>query len=80
MVGEPEVFVLVSAAAGLSPQVVVLAVEPGVVFVAVVSVAGVAEPHASVDIAVAFDVLVPVRNLRDPLKKLNKGQMLFTFS
>jgi len=34
--------------------------EPGVVFVAVVSVAGVAEPQASVDIAVAFHVLLPV--------------------
>ena len=34
--------------------------EPEVVFVAVVSVADVAEPQASVDIAVAFDVLVPV--------------------
>src|SRR4030042_6478923 len=38
---------------------------PGVVFVAflfvaLVSVADVAEPHASVDIALAFDVLVPV--------------------
>ena len=34
--------------------------ELGVVFVAVVSVADVAEPQASVDIAVAFVVLVPV--------------------
>ena len=34
--------------------------EPGVVFVAFVSVADVAEPQASVDIALAFDVLVPV--------------------
>jgi flagellar biosynthesis component FlhA len=34
--------------------------EPEVVFVAVVSVADVAEPQASVDIAVAFDFLVPV--------------------
>ena len=34
--------------------------EPGVVFVAVVSIADVAEPQASVDIAVAFVVLVPV--------------------
>jgi hypothetical protein len=34
--------------------------EPGVVFVAVVFVADVAEPQASVDIAVAFVVLVPV--------------------
>ena len=49
-------------AAALSPEVVVLAAEPevsepGVVFVAV---ADVAEPQASVDIAVAFDFLVPV--------------------
>ena len=34
--------------------------EPGVVFFVVVSVADVAEPQASVDIAVAFVVLVPV--------------------
>jgi hypothetical protein len=53
----PEVVVL---AAELSPEVVVLVVEPGVVFVVVVSVAHVAEPQASVDIAVAFVVLVPV--------------------
>jgi len=33
--------------------------DPWVVFVAVVSVADVAEPQASVDIAPAFDVLVP---------------------
>ena len=57
----PEVVVL---AAELSPEVVVLAAElevsePGVVFVAVVSVAHVAEPQASVDIAVAFHVSVP---------------------
>jgi hypothetical protein len=88
-VAEPEVFALVFGAAELSPEVVVLVVEPevvlvvepevvlvvdpevvlvvdlevsepGVVFVAVVSVADVAEPQASVDIAVAFVVLVPV--------------------
>ena len=53
-------------AAELSLEVVVLAAEPvlisesGVVFVAVVSVADVAEPQASVDIAVAFAVSVPV--------------------
>ena len=56
--------------AELSPEDVVLVVEPevsepgvvfvAVVFVAVVSVADVAEPQASVDIAVAFVVLVPV--------------------
>jgi hypothetical protein len=34
--------------------------EPGVVFVAAVSVADVAEPQASADIAVAFAVLAPV--------------------
>ena len=34
--------------------------EPWVVFVALVSVADVAEPHASVDIALASDVSVPV--------------------
>jgi hypothetical protein len=60
LVAEPEVFALVSVAAELSPEVVVLVSEPGVVFVAVVSVADVAEPQASVDIAVAFVVLVPV--------------------
>ena len=71
LVAEPEVFVVVFAAAELSPEVVVLAAElspevvvsaaePGVVFVAVVSVADVAEPQASVDNAVAFVVLAPV--------------------
>jgi hypothetical protein len=94
VVAEPEVFALVFAAAELSPEVVVLVVEPEVVSVAaelspgavvlaaepevvvlvvepevvsvavvsaaVVSVADVVEPRASVDIAVAFAVLVPV--------------------
>jgi hypothetical protein len=60
VVADPEVFALVFAAAELSPGVVVLVSEPGVVFVAVVFVADVAEPQASVDIAVAFVVLVPV--------------------
>jgi hypothetical protein len=60
VVAEPDVFALVFAVAELSPEVVVLAAEPEVVFVAAVSVADVAEPQASVDIAVAFDVLVPV--------------------
>jgi len=60
VVAQPEVFALVSVAAELSPEVVVLVSEPGVVFVAVVFVADVAEPQASVDIAVAFVVLVPV--------------------
>jgi len=74
VVVEPEVFALVFVAAELSPEVVVLVVgpevvsvvvdfevsEPGVVSVAVVSVADVAEPQVSGDIAVAFVVLVPV--------------------
>jgi hypothetical protein len=73
LAAEPEAFALVFAAAELSPEVVVLVVEPevvsvvdlevsepGVVFVAVVSVADAAEPPASVDIAVVFDFLVPV--------------------
>ena len=69
MVAEPEVFALGFAAAELSPEIVVLAAVPWVVFVAVVSVvaepevasvADVAERQASVDIAVPFDVLVPV--------------------
>ena len=34
--------------------------EPAVVFAALASVADVVEPQASVDIALAFDVLVPV--------------------
>ena len=59
----------VSVVAGFSSDVVLAAEpevsEPGVVFVAVVfvavvSVADVAEPRASVDIAVAFHVLLPV--------------------
>jgi hypothetical protein len=60
LAAEPQVFALVFAAAELSLAVFVLAAEPGVVFVAVVSVADVAEPQASVDIPVAFAVLVPV--------------------
>ena len=39
VVADPEVFALVFAAADLSPEVVVLVVEPGVVFVPVVLVA-----------------------------------------
>ena len=64
-VAELQVFVLVFVVAALSPVVVVLAAEPvlisetGVVFVAVVSVADVAEPQASVGIAVASVVLAP---------------------
>jgi len=57
---EPGVSAPVSAVAELSPEVVVLAAEPEVVFVAVVSVADVAEPRASVDIAAVFVVLVLV--------------------
>jgi hypothetical protein len=53
----PEVVVLV---AELYPEVVVLVSEPEVVSVAVVFVADVAEPQASVDTAVAFHVSVPV--------------------
>ncbi|MEN6318200.1 MAG: hypothetical protein ABFD82_05545 [Syntrophaceae bacterium] len=68
VVAEPGVFVLVFAAAELSPRVVVLVFELAVVSVVdfevsepgVVFVADVAEPQASVDIAVAFAVLVPV--------------------
>jgi len=68
VVAEPEVFALVSVAVDLSPEGVVLAAEPEVVSVVdlevsepgVVSVADVAEPQASVDSAVAFDILVPV--------------------
>ena len=72
VVAEPEVSPLVFAAAELSPEVVFVVEpgvvfvvdlevsEPGVVFVAVVSVAHVAEPQASVYIAVAFDFLIPV--------------------
>ena len=65
LVAGREVFALLFVAAELSPEIVVLAAEPevsepGVVLAAVVSVADVAEPQASVDIAVAFDFSVPV--------------------
>ena len=69
VVAEPEVFALGFAAAELSPEIVVSTAVPWVAFVAVVSVvaepevvsvADVAEPQASVDIAVAFDFLAPV--------------------
>ena len=62
----PEVLFLVFAVAELSLEILVLVVEPEVVFAAAepeVSEPGVvfvAEPQASVDIAVAFDFLVPV--------------------
>jgi hypothetical protein len=63
LAAEPEVSALVFAAAELSPEVVSVVdfevSEPGVVFVAVAFV-GVAELQASVDIPVAFVVLVPV--------------------
>ncbi len=52
--------VVFAAAAEPSPEVVALVSEPGVVFVAFVFVVDVAEPQASVGIAVAFVVLVPV--------------------
>ncbi|MHB9096491.1 MAG: hypothetical protein ACYC5X_01565 [Syntrophales bacterium] len=55
LAAEPEAVALVFAVAELSPVVVVLAAAPGVVFVA-----DIAEPQASVDIAVAFAFLVPV--------------------
>jgi hypothetical protein len=57
---ESEVFALVFVAAELSPEVVVLVVEPGVVLVAVVSTAHVSEPQASVGIPVVSHVLIPV--------------------
>jgi hypothetical protein len=76
VVAEPEVFALVFAAAELSPGAVVFLVaepevvfvvavdlgvsEPGIFFVVVVSIAHVAEPQASGDIAAAIAVLVPV--------------------
>ena len=69
MGAEPEVFALLFAADEFFPEVVVLVVEPEVVFVvdlevsepgvlllAVVSAADVAEPQASVDIPVVSDV------------------------
>jgi hypothetical protein len=58
----PETFALVFVAAGLSPEVAVLAAEPEVVVSVVESevVFVAAEPQASVDIAVAFVVLIPV--------------------
>jgi hypothetical protein len=46
--------------AELSPEVVVLVVEPEVVFVAVVSIPDVSEPQASVGIPAVFDALIPV--------------------
>ena len=61
MADEPAVSVLVFAAAELSPEVVVLADEPEVVvLVAEPGVVFVSGPQSSVDIAVAFVVLVPV--------------------
>jgi len=60
-VAEPQVFALVFLAAELSPEVVVLVAEPVLISEpGVVSVADVAEPQASVDIAVASVVLAPV--------------------
>ncbi len=60
VVAEPDVFALVLAGAEVSPEVVVLVIQPEVISVAVVSVGDVAEHQASADIAVAFDVSVPV--------------------
>jgi hypothetical protein len=60
LVAELEVVALVFAVVERSPAVVVLAAEPEVAFVAVFSVADVAELQASVDIAVAFVASVPV--------------------
>ncbi len=55
--------VWVAAVAGVAEPAVdvvaAVAVDPEVVFVAVVSIADVAEPQASVDIAVVFVVLMP---------------------
>jgi hypothetical protein len=58
LASEPEVFALVFAAVELSPEVFVLAAETEVV--SAVAELGISEPQASVDIAVAFVVLVPV--------------------
>jgi hypothetical protein len=55
-----EVFAFFFPPVELSPDVVPVTVEPGVFFVAVVSVADAAEPQASLDIALAFDDLIPV--------------------
>jgi len=64
-VAEPEVDVVAvlippGVAAPVVESAVVVVAEPGVVFVSLVSVADVVEPQASFDIALAFDVLVPV--------------------
>ena len=63
MVAEPEVFALFFAAAALSAEIAVLAAEPEVFALAFAvsepEVVFVSEPQASVDIAVAFVVLVP---------------------
>ncbi len=60
VVSVPELEVLVPVSGvGLSPGAVALAAEPEVVFVAVVAPADVAEPRASVGIAVAFPVSTP---------------------
>jgi hypothetical protein len=56
LVAEPEVFALFFVAAALSPEVFVFVAEPEVVFVFDLDAS---EPQASVDIAVAFVVLVP---------------------
>jgi hypothetical protein len=58
VVAELEVFALVFGAVELSPEVLVLAAEPEVV--SAVAELEICEPQASVDIAAAFVVLVPV--------------------
>jgi len=60
VIAEPEVFALVFAVAELSHEIVVLVVEPGVVFVAVVSVPDVSEPRACGSIPAVADGLIPV--------------------
>ena len=66
MVADPEVFALVFAVAEHSPEVLVVVADPEI-FALVFAVAEyspevvfVSEPQVSVDIAVAFVVLVPV--------------------
>ena len=57
MVDEPQAVSLVFASPELSPEVVVLVAEPGADYVS--------GPQASVDIAFAFVVLVPVSVFED---------------
>jgi hypothetical protein len=62
VVAEPEVFALVFAAAELSPEVVVLVVEPEVVFVVDLEVS---EPGV-VFVAVVFVAVVSVADVAEP--------------